>query len=304
MRRNGSAALCRGKVALKVIAPSIAPPRGSTPGHRVVVGPGGASGGYWRELWRYRELWAFLAWRDVSVRYRQTVAGVAWAVVQPAASMLVLTFVFGRLARMPSPEGVPHAAMTFAGMLPWMLFAGIVSGCAQSLTSNARLVTKVWFPRLVLPLSSVGVAAIDFAVAFAAFGAMCALLGFAPTWRLALVPFVAAWAALAALSIGVWFAALNVRFRDFRYIVAFGLQFGLYLTPVGYQSLSVGENLRFAYHLNPMASVVECFRWSVLGEAVDVYTPGVAMSLAIVAVLLASGLRHFRRAEIAFADSI
>lgn len=294
---------CRGKDTLEISA-SIGARGPSAVERRVVIGPGGSSAGYWRELWRYRELCRFLAWRDVSVRYRQTVVGVAWAVVQPLASMVVLTFVFGKLAGMPSPAGVPHAAMTFAGMLPWLLFAGIVSGCAQSLTSNARLVSKVWFPRLVLPLSCVGVAAVDFVVGFAVLGLMCALLDVAPTWRLAIAPLVAIWAALAALAVGVWFAALNVRFRDFRYLVAFGLQFGLYLSPVGYQSLSVGGEFRFLYHLNPMAGIVECFRWSVLGGAGDVYLPGAAASLAIVAVLLATGLRHFRRAETAFADVI
>lgn len=283
--------------------PAATPTAPSHASHRIVIEAGRLGPQYWRDLWRYRELFAFLTWRDVAVRYRQTVVGVLWAVVQPVVSMLVLTFIFGRLAKMPSPEGVPHAIMTFAGTMPWLFFAAILTACGQSMTANARLVTKVYFPRLMIPLSCVGVALVDFLVAFAVFGGLCALLGYVPSWRIVFVPAFLALAAAAAFSIGIWFAALNVRYRDFRYVVPFAVQFGLYISPVGYLSSSVDGSLRFFYHLNPMANVIDGFRWAILGTG-EFHAAGAAASAAIVAVLLGGGLHHFRRAERMFADVI
>ncbi len=358
--------------------------------HRQVIEAGLSTGQYWRDLWRYRELVLFMVWRDVSVRYRQTMIGVAWAIIQPLTSMIILTVIFGKLAGMRAPEGVPHAVLTYTGTLPWFYFSSILSGTSGSMVSNKNMITKVYFPRLILPLTPMGVTTVDFLISFSVFGILCGLLGFVPSWKIVFFPFFLLCAALTAYSIGLWIAALNVRYRDFRFLVPFMIQFGLYASPVAYMSDEVGgtrdiafneistgsvvvvegekseetgeflassikvvehepakrrgdlvgtvdslepnrvlnidstlvkvtdeteltaridvaggfDKARFLYSLNPMVTVIDGFRWSIIGNDINLYPPGVLLAACLVALMLTGGIWFFRRTERQFADII
>jgi len=258
---------------------------------------------YWSDLWRYRELFAFLAWRDVLVRYKQTAVGILWAVLRPFLTMLVFTFIFGRLAKLPS-GGVPYPILVFSAMLPWQFFASSLTESSTSLISNGSMLSKIYFPRLVLPTSAVIVSLVDFLISsFILFG-MMAWYGLWPTWHLlALLPLTAL-AFLASMGAGLLIASLNVEYRDFRYIVPFLVQIGLYISPVGFSSNIVPENLRFWYSLNPMVGVIDGFRWAIAGAETPIYWPGFILSLAVVGALLVGGLWYFRRMERTFADVI
>ena len=270
----------------------------------LVLEPGRAERHYWRDLWAYRELFAILAWRDVAVRYKQTVIGLAWAVVRPFLTMVVFTVVFGRLAKLPSEGGAPYPVMVFAGMLPWFLFSTILSEASNSLVGNANLVGKVYFPRLIIPASSAVVALVDFAVNLAILFGLMLWYGFLPTWRVALMPVFVALAVLASLGPAFLITALNVKYRDFRYIIPFIVQFGLYISPVGFSSAIVPERWRLWYSLNPVVGVIDGFRWCVLGGDSRLYLPGFVLSLCAVALLLWLGLAYFRHTEKSFADLI
>jgi lipopolysaccharide transport system permease protein len=270
----------------------------------LVLEPGRAARHYWRDLWAYRELFGILAWRDVAVRYKQTVIGVAWAVVRPLLTMVVFTVVFGRLAKLPSEGGAPYPVMVFAGMLPWFLFSTILSEASNSLVGNANLVGKVYFPRLIIPASSAVVALVDFVINLAILFALMAWYGFAPTWHIALLPPFVALAVLASLGPAFLITALNVKYRDFRYVIPFIVQFGLYISPVGFSSAVVPEGWRFWYSLNPGVGVIDGFRWCVLGGDSRLYLPGFLLSLAVVAFILWLGITYFRRTERSFADLI
>ena len=272
--------------------------------HRLVLRPGSAERHYWRDLWAYRELFAILAWRDVAVRYKQTVIGVGWAVVRPFLTMVVFTVVFGRLAKFPSEGGVPYPVMVFAGMLPWFLFSTILSEASNSLVGNANLVGKVYFPRLIIPASSAVVALVDFAINLAILFSLLAWYGFWPSWQMGLLPAVVALAMLASLGPAFLITALNVKYRDFRYIIPFIVQFGLYISPVGFSSAVVPEGWRFWYSLNPVAGVIDGFRWCILGGESRLYMPGFLLSLVVVAFFLWLGIAYFRRTERSFADLI
>jgi lipopolysaccharide transport system permease protein len=272
--------------------------------HLLVLEPGRAERNYWRDLWAYRELFAILAWRDVAVRYKQTAIGVAWAVVRPFLTMVVFTVVFGRLAKLPSEGAAPYPVMVFAGMLPWFLFSTILGEASNSLVGNANLVGKVYFPRLIIPSSSAVVALVDFAINLAILFALMLWYGFAPTWHIALLPGFVALAILASLGPAFLITALNVKYRDFRYIIPFILQFGLYISPVGFSSAVVPEGWRFWYSLNPVVGVIDGFRWCVLGGESPLYMPGFLLSLAVAALFLWLGIRYFRRTERSFADLI
>ena len=272
--------------------------------HRLVLAPGRAERHYWRDLWAYRELFAILAWRDVAVRYKQTVIGVAWAVVRPFLTMVVFTVIFGRLAKFPSEGGAPYPVMVFAGMLPWFLFSTILSEASNSLVGNANLVGKVYFPRLIIPASSAVVALVDFAINLAILFGLMVWYGFWPTWRIALIPAFVVLAMLASLGPAFLITALNVKYRDFRYIIPFIVQFGLYISPVGFSSAIVPEGWRFWYSLNPMVGVIDGFRWCLLGGESRLYWPGLGLSLALTGFVLWLGLRQFRKMERNFADLI
>jgi lipopolysaccharide transport system permease protein len=270
----------------------------------IVLEPGRAEQNYWHDMWHYRELFAILAWRDVSVRYKQTVIGVAWALIRPFLTMVVFTIVFGRLAKLPSDGSVPYPILVFAGMLPWFLFSSILSEASGSLIGNANLISKVYFPRLVIPAASAAVALVDFLVNLAMLAVLMAWYAFLPGWRILLLPVFVALAVLASLGPALWITALNVKYRDFRYIIPFIVQFGLYLSPVGFSSSVIPEKWRFWYSLNPVVGVIDGFRWCLLGGQSPLYLPGFLMSLLVVAFFLWFGVRYFRATERTFADMV
>jgi lipopolysaccharide transport system permease protein len=258
---------------------------------------------YWRDLWRYRELFYFLAWRDILVRYKQTTIGIAWALLRPFLTMIVFTVVFGTLAKLPT-QGVPYPILVFAGMLPWQFFANSLSESSNSLISNANLLSKVYFPRLVLPTSAVIVSFIDFMISGMILLGLMAWYHFMPSWRMITLPFFILVAFGAAMGAGFWLSALNVKYRDFRYVVPFIIQFGLYISPVGFSSSIVPEQWRWLYYLNPMVGVIDGFRWAILGGDTPLYLPGFGLSIGFVALLLITGVRYFRAYERSFADVI
>ena len=269
----------------------------------LVIKAGRTEHQYWRDLWNYRELFYFLAWRDILVRYKQTTIGIAWALIRPFLTMIVFTFVFGKLAKLPS-EGVPYPILVFAAMLPWQFFASALSECSSSLIANANLISKVYFPRLVVPASAVIVSFVDFMVSGMILLALMAWYNYLPSWQILTLPLFILIAFVAAMGGGLWLAALNVKYRDFRYIVPFIVQFGLYISPVGFSSSIVPDRLRLIYSLNPMVGVIDGFRWAILGSGSSLYWPGFILSLGLVTLLFASGVWYFRKTERTFADVI
>lgn len=278
-----------------------ASPSISTP-ETIVIEAGRAAQHYWRDLWRYRELLGFLAWRDIKVRYKQAALGVAWAVVQPAVQTVLLTFVFSKLAGMPD-GGVPYPMLVLAGLLPWQLFSTAFSNAGNSLVSNAHLVSKIYFPRLIVPLSALAVALVDMAILLLITLPAAFVMGVPPSWRLLLLPLFMVVALLIALGAGLWITALTVKYRDFRFITPFLLQIGLFVTPVGYRTDFL-PNWRDLLAFNPLTGVVDGFRWCLLNGVTDFYLPGFVVSLAVAAALVASGLWYFRRMERQFADIV
>ena len=258
---------------------------------------------YWYDLWRYRELFFFLAWRDILVRYKQTVIGLAWALLRPFLTMLVFTLVFSRLAKLPS-EGVPYPILVFAALLPWQFFSNAFTEAGNSLITNANMISKVYFPRLVIPASAVIVSFVDFLISGIILVGLMLWYGFMPDWRLFILPLFIFVAFAAAMGAGLWIAALNVKYRDFRYIVPFVAQFGLYVSPVGFSSTIVPEQWRLLYSLNPMVGVIDGFRWAILGGNTQLYWPGFLLSLVLVTLLLITGIFYFRKTERGFADLI
>ena len=269
----------------------------------LIIEAGRTEGQYWQDLWRYRELFYFLAWRDILVRYKQTIFGVAWALVRPLITMVVFTVVFGQLAKLPS-AGVPYPILVFAAMLPWQFFANALQECSNSLIFNANLIAKVYFPRLIVPTSAVMVSFVDFLFSGMILLGLMAWYNFVPNWRILTLPVFILIAFAAAMGGGMWLAALNVEYRDFRYIVPFIVQFGLYISPVGFSSTIVPQQWRLWYALNPMVGVIDGFRWAILGGETQLYWPGFGLSVGLVALLLGSGIWYFRRMERTFADVI
>lgn len=258
---------------------------------------------YWKDLWRYRELFYFLSWRDILVRYKQTAIGISWSVIRPVLTMVVFTIVFGKLAKLPS-EGVPYPILVFSAMLPWQFFANSLSESSNSLLANANMLSKVYFPRLIIPSSAVIVSLVDFFISLIILVVLMIWYQFMPGWRIfALLPFLGL-ALFASLGFGLLLAALNVKYRDFRYIVPFIVQFGLFISPVGFSSSIVPEKWRIVYSLNPMVGVIDGFRWAILGEAMKIYVPGFALSLLVNVAILILGVSYFRRTERKFADII
>lgn len=272
--------------------------------NHLVIEAGKTEKQYFKDLWKYRELFYFLAWRDVLVRYKQTVIGIAWAVLRPLLTAIVFTIVFGKLAKLPSDGTVPYPLMVFAGMLPWYFFSSAMGGASESILANSGMVSKVYFPRLIIPTSAVIVSFVDFLISFVIFFAMCAWYKFLPSWQLLISPLFMLMAFMAAMGLGFWLSALNVKYRDFRFIVPFIAQFGLYISPVGFSSSIVPEEYKLLYHLNPMVSVIDGFRWSLLDGQVPLYLPGLYLSLVIITLLFITGLMYFRATEKVFVDII
>jgi lipopolysaccharide transport system permease protein len=269
----------------------------------LVIAAGRARRQYWRDLWRYRELFYFLAWRDILVRYKQTAIGVAWALIRPFLTMVVFTVVFGQIAKLPS-NGVPYPILVFSAMLPWQFFANSLSECSNSLITNANLISKVYFPRLVIPASAVIVSFVDFMISSLILIGLMSWYQFVPSWRIVTLPFFIAVAFMAAMGAGLWLAALNVKYRDFRYIVPFIIQFGLYISPVGFSSSVISDRWRWLYCLNPMVGVIDGFRWAILGGQNQLYLPDFLLSVGFVICLFVLGVRYFRAYERTFADVI
>lgn len=270
----------------------------------IILEPGRQARNYWRDLWRYRELFYVLAWRDIAVRYKQTVIGVAWALIRPVLTMVVFAVIFGRIAKLPSDGTAPYALMVFAGMLPWTFFSTGLSDASSSLIGNANLISKVYFPRLIVPTATLVVAFVDFLITFSILVAMMTWYQFAPNWQILALPAFVLLAFLASIGPALWIAALNVKYRDFRYVVPFIVQFGLYVSPVGFSSSIVPEEWRLVYSLNPMVGVIDGFRWCILGGQSQLYLPGLAASLGVAAFFLWFGIRRFRKTEASFADLI
>ena len=271
---------------------------------KLVIKAGRLESQYWQDLWHYRELFYFLAWRDLLVRYKQTAIGIAWSLLRPFVTMIVFTLIFGQLAKVPHPPNIPYALLVFAGLLPWQFFANALSESSNSLIFNANLISKVYFPRLIVPGSSVIVSFVDFLISGMILLGIMAWYNFVPDWRILTLPLFIFIAFLAAMGGGLWLAALNVEYRDFRYLVPFIVQFGLYISPVGFSSDLIPEKWRLLYSLNPMVGVIDGFRWAILGGNYQIYWPGFILSMILVTVLLLSGIWYFRRMERTFADVI
>ena len=277
----------------------------TAPTYQLVIEPGLAEKHYWRDLWRYRELFYVLAWRDVSVRYKQTIIGLAWALLQPFFTMVVFTVVFGKLAQMPTVGDAPYALLVYAGLLPWQFFASALSSASNSLIGNANLISKVYFPRLIVPTTAAVVTSfIDFLISFGVLVVLMLWYQFWPGWQILTLPFFVLMAFLASLGPGLWITALNVKYRDFRYVIPFIVSIGLYVSPVGFSSSVIPEQWRLLYALNPMVGVIDGFRWAILGDEAHIIWPGFLLSWGLIAFFLWLGIRQFRKMEKSFADLI
>jgi lipopolysaccharide transport system permease protein len=270
----------------------------------IIIEPGRAEQNYWRDLWRYRELFRMLTWRDFAVRYRQTVVGVAWAIIRPVLVVGIFTIIFGKLAKLPSEANAPYALMVFAGMLPWTFFSTALADASNSVVSNTSLITKIYFPRMIIPIATVVVAFVDFGIGLLILAVMMGLYGYAPGWQILLLPAFTLAAFIASLGPGLWITAINVRYRDFRYVIPFLVQFGLYVSPVGFSSSVVPERWRFVYSLNPLVGIIDGFRWCILRGEAPFYWSSFLTSLAVITLMLVFGIRQFRRLERSFEDLI
>uniref|UniRef100_B8HLK0 Transport permease protein n=1 Tax=Cyanothece sp. (strain PCC 7425 / ATCC 29141) TaxID=395961 RepID=B8HLK0_CYAP4 len=270
----------------------------------LVIEAGRTEKQYWKDLWAYRELFYFLAWRDILVRYKQTAIGMAWALIRPFLTIVVFTVVFGKIANLDAGTEVPYALVVSAATLPWQFFAGALTDCSNSFLSNSQLISKVYFPRLIIPASAVIVSFVDFLISGMILLGLMIFYNFVPSWRIITLPLFILIAFAAAIGAGLWLASLTVKYRDFRYIVPFIVQFGLYISPVGYTSDRVPAAWRLLYSINPMVSVIDGFRWAILGQEIKIYWPGFVLSLLLVFLLLITGFWYFRKTERTFADVI
>jgi|SRR6185437_4431219 len=270
----------------------------------LIIEAGGSPRQYAREVWRYRDLLFILSWRDIKVRFKQTAIGAAWALLRPLLTLIILTIVFSKIARLPSEANAPYALLVLSGLLPWQFFAAGLSDAANSVVENEKIVGKIYFPRLVIPVSALAVCVVDFAISLAILAGIFAFYRYAPDWHLLALPVILAFAVLASLGPGLMLAALNVKYRDFRYVVPFLVQVGIYASPVAYSTSLVPARWRTLYYLNPMAGLIDTFRWTVLGHGYIPWWPGVALSLIVTVALLVIGMLHFRATERSFADNL
>ncbi len=268
----------------------------------IVIEPGKSAKNYWRDLWRFRELFYILSWRDIKVRYKQTVVGAAWSIIRPLLTTIIFTIIFQRVANLDYKGAAPYALMVYAGMLPWQFFANALTEASSSLIVNSNLISKVYFPRMIVPASSVITSLVDFAISFGLMIIMMIFYRFLPPLQILLLPFFILMAFLAAFGVGLYVTALNVKYRDFRYIIPFIVQFGLYITPVGFSTSVIKEQWKFWYSLNPMVGVIDGFRWCLLGD--PIYWPAFITSWIIILFFLWLGVWYFRRTEKSFADNI
>ena len=256
-----------------------------------------------KEARSIRGIFYFLSWRDILVRYKQTVIGIGWAIVKPFITMVVFTVIFSGIAKLPS-GGIPYPIMVFVAMLPWQFFAGSLNDSSSSLVANSNLISKVYFPRIIIPASSIVVNLVDFFVSFSILALLMVWYRFVPSWHILALPFLILMACMASLGVGLWLASLNVKYHDFRYIVPFIIQLGLYISPVGFSSNIVPEKWRLLYSLNPMVGIIDGFRWAILGRQAKFYMPGFIFSIILITIMLWAGVKYFRRTERTFADVI
>lgn len=258
---------------------------------------------YWRDLWRYRELFLFLAWRDILVRYKQTIIGIAWCVIRPTLTMLVMVFVFGKIAKLPS-GGVPYPILVFSGILPWQFFSNSVTSASASLIGNREMISKIYFPRLIIPASNLIVNLLDFAISFGILFLIMSYYSFIPSLRMIFLPLFIILAAAISIGPGILIASLNVRYRDFAHVVPFLIQFGLYISPVAYGIEIVPEKWQLLYALNPIVGIINGFRWCIIGRNMVLYWPALISSIVISAIILYTAIKYFRATEKTFADKI
>lgn len=270
----------------------------------IVVEAGRSEKNYWKDLWRFRELFYILAWRDIKVRYKQTVVGAAWSIIRPLLTMIIFTIVFNKVAKLPSEGNVPYAILVYAAMLPWQFFANALTESSGSLVGNANLITKVYFPRLIIPASSVIVSLIDFAISFLILVALCVWYQYIPSWHILFLPLFVILVFFVAFGLGLLLTALNVKYRDFRYIIPFIIQFGLYISPVGFSSNIIPEKFQWLYSLNPMVGVIDGFRWCLLNTDTPLNVYSLSAAIIITVLITIAGVQYFRRMEKGFADSI
>jgi lipopolysaccharide transport system permease protein len=271
--------------------------------HKITIVPGGMERNYWRDLWLFRELFYILAWRDIKVRYKQTVIGAAWSIIRPLLTTIIFTLIFSRVAKLTAPGDAPYIIVVFAAMLPWYFFSNALGEASNSLIGNSNLVSKVYFPRMIIPASSIITSFVDFGISFLILIVMLIVYQFVPDIKIVLLPFFILMAFVAAFGIGLYITALNVKYRDFRYIIPFIIQIGLYVTPIGFSSSVIPQKWRLLYSVNPMVGVVDGFRWCIIGKE-PMYWPGFCVSLLITLLFLIIGIRYFRKTEKSFADTI
>ncbi len=275
----------------------------SDDGFDIIIEPNRSAGHYWKDLWKFRGLFYFLSWRDLLVRYKQTAIGIAWSVIRPLITLVVFTIVFGKIAKLDN-QGVPYALLVCAAMIPWQFFANSFTEASNSLTLNSNLLTKVYFPRLIIPASTIIVSLVDFLISLGILFGVMIYYHFIPGWQLIMLPAFLLLAVITSLGSGVLIASLNVKYRDFRYVVPFIVQLGLYISPVGWSSSIIPDKYRLLYSLNPMAGVIDGFRWCILGGDAKIYIPGFILSIAISFLLMITGIRYFRKMEKSFVDII
>jgi len=269
-----------------------------------IIEPGAIEKNYWRDLWHFKELFLILAWRDVSVQYKQSVIGITWAVIRPFMTMIIFTFVFGSLAKLPSEGNTPYALMVFAGMLPWTLFSTTLANSANSLVGNSQLISKVYFPRMIIPSATAVVAVVDFLISMIILFFLMWYYSFTPSVKLLLIPFFVLLTLATSLGIGLFFAAFNVKYRDFKHAIPFMIRMGLYLSPVGFSSSTIPDKWRLLYNINPMVGIINGFRWCILGEAEGFSVMNLLISIVFISFILWMGIRKFRKTEREFADLI
>ena len=268
----------------------------------LILRAGSSEKNYWNDLWRYRELFYILSWRDIKVRYKQTVLGAAWSIIRPLLTTIIFTVVFSKIAKLNNPGNAPYALMVFAGMLPWQFFSNALSEASNSLVGNSNLITKVYFPRLIIPARSVITSLVDFAISFLILIIMMCWYQYIPSWHIIFLPVFILLAFLCAFGVGLYLTAVNVKYRDFRYIIPFIIQFGLYITPVGFSSSVIGDKWKLLYSLNPMVGVIDGFRWCILGD--PMHWSSFVFSSIVILVFLIVGVKYFRSMEKSFADNI
>lgn len=272
--------------------------------HQLILTPGAAQKNYWRDIWKFRELLIILAWRDVSVRYKQTAIGIIWALLRPLLTMVIFTMIFSKVAGLPSTGNAPYTLMVFSGMLPWMLFSSSLGDASNSLVSNANLISKVYFPRMIITIASMIVAVVDFMLSFLVLLLIMLFYQYWSGWQMLLMPCFVILAVLASLGPSLLISSLNVKYRDFRYIIPFVMQLGIYISPVGFASNLLPEKWRMLYSLNPMVGVIDGFRWCILGGDSAIHWPSLFVSLVVIVLFLFLGIWTFRKNERAFADLI